>query len=526
MDHLSRLPKELLDYVLELAALDSELTTLAISKYLLLSQERAIHQAIAFDASTKFPQLLDAFDFRPDKGRYVKKFGWRWWRHVEPEFNVEELLRHLPNLFEMTLDNLNEASVPPVLKEPALFPSLRVCRLPNVPLNCSIVDGMSRIPTLRLIKVCSVSSEEEEENFEWKPALQVLQISTQSASDRFTFPIPQPSRLFRFFPNASISSVHLQIFNDYSVLPLFDALDTNLLSLHLEGADVDLHDQIIDDLLPRFSHLRHLHLDHSFISGTLQTYLLDLPNLVSLSLGWWDQDPPTLDTLLAGLERLPHLRELKFTYLGIVEGFQFDFEDAETVFRGGYLQTSDDEPQPFDLLNRIDNLEKMQDWSIPWSWTISTFIDQLSDMVDKAEAAGLIVESNLEDLIWHLELQIVECYNRAVGELYSNNRRKPLRYALSLLEKHGLDAANRLEIDLDNESFDYGDLKWFQVKVDELDGLCKTGYDGCYVYGLRMKTQSEYTDSDEEEEDTDSEDDKEGKESDGSEESSGESKDD
>ncbi|GAA5908493.1 uncharacterized protein JCM6883_005565 [Sporobolomyces salmoneus] len=130
----------------------------------------------------------------------------------------------------------------------------------------------------------------------------------------------------------------------------------------------------------------------------------------------------------------------------------------------------------------------MEDWDHPWRYTISNVIRGVIEMEKTARAAGLIVESNLSQVVEVFYLQVVECYNRAVGDLYFNGLVNPLEYALSLAQKHGLDI-NRLEIDLE-EDFNCADLEWFHVRVDGVEGLIGREY--CYVHGLKYRKSSKY----------------------------------
>ncbi|GAA5908540.1 uncharacterized protein JCM6883_005579 [Sporobolomyces salmoneus] len=228
------------------------------------------------------------------------------------------------------------------------------------------------------------------------------------------------------------------------------------------------------------------------MSASFQTHLFALTNLVSLGLAYYEQTP-NLDILFNGLHRLPHLQTLELAYLNIDQGDEFDMLDAEDEFedRLDYLRT-----RPLSLLGEVTNLSQMGDFWLPWSRTISDVLPQVVKLEGKARKTDLIVKSNLSELIRVFKLAIVECYNRAVGTLYFHDRRDPLLYALSLAGKHGLDI-NRLEINLDDD-FDRKDLKWFHVRVDGVGVFERQ--DHCLVLGLKLRTPSEYSCFEEEEE--------------------------
>ncbi|GAA5897058.1 uncharacterized protein JCM6883_006564 [Sporobolomyces salmoneus] len=396
----------------------------------------------------------------------------------------------------MGFDVNDEASLTLFRNEPDLLqfvPSLRICRLPNTFLNFWTVKWLSQIPTLRLVEIDWIRPSTYKMDYDddrWIPATQVLHVAI-----RFECRVPTPAQLLQCFPSASFSSVPVLVFEDSNILSLFASLSHGLVSLRLRGSKPDLSSKSIDHLLPQFSNLRHLYLDPAFTSERLQSYLLDVPKLVTLGLGYYEQDLD-LDELLSGLGRLPHLWKLTRAYLGIDGSHKyFDFDEAEEEWTHEtwmYKINHD----TLSLLQNVDDLSDMTDFDLPWRETLSDTLQEVIDLEDKVRAAGLTVEINLSELVQGLGFQIVECYNRAVGDLYYNGRLQPLKYALSIAEKHGFDI-NRLEISLE-EDIDCDKLKWFKDRVGGT-GLVA----GCYVYGLRFKTDLECYGTEEEEEESD-----------------------
>ncbi|GAA5902324.1 uncharacterized protein JCM6883_001369 [Sporobolomyces salmoneus] len=134
----------------------------------------------------------------------------------------------------------------------------------------------------------------------------------------------------------------------------------------------------------------------------------------------------------------------------------------------------------------------MTDWNCPGNRTISDLIREAKEMVEKAESIGLVVQSNLSELIRVFRLQIVECYNRAVGDLYFHELTEPLEYALCLAEKYGLDI-NLVKIKAGRE-FQVDDLEWFEdEREDEMMPSCR-------LYGLRLRGSNSESESDSESE--------------------------
>ncbi|GAA5899713.1 uncharacterized protein JCM6883_005966 [Sporobolomyces salmoneus] len=510
MDRLSRLPTELLDAIFEIAAKnsssDSNLTTRGISRGLLLSQERALYRTINVKSSQQLSQLVRTLDTQPHKGNHTQRLEWN---RAEVDcirgrnIDVEPLLRLLPNLVKIKFSRVSEAFALHFLKHSNLLSSLRTLRLDETPLSSSLVDCLSRVPTLRRIEVDD--GVEQEEDAHWNPAIQVLQVVIRT---KHTFRFPAPSRLPQFFPSATIPSVDIGVFcRDASILPLFDILGDGLVVLRLRSDNFYSFHDPIDHLLPKFTGLRYLHLHPPFVSDSFQAHILDLPNLVVLSLAW-NAQTPNLDELFGGLRSLPHLHTLTLAYLGIEKGFEFNFDFAQVEF---------DHPDSYDwdplvFLEGAEDLFETFDWKLPWNDRISDVLPQVIEMEEKARAVGLVVESNLSELVLVFRLAVVEFYNRAVGDLYFNGFKRPLEYILPLAEKHGLDL-DRLEIDLDDD-FETEELEWFEDGAYVEGSGEYEGEDWRLVYGLRYKSSLENRSKEEQEEE---------EESDGSEQSSGES---
>ncbi|GAA5908518.1 uncharacterized protein JCM6883_005572 [Sporobolomyces salmoneus] len=461
--HLSGLPGELLDDIFELAAAtsswDSKLTSHPISKALLPSQERAIYHAITVDSGARnFCGLVHSLDACPDNGRHTRRLVWSLAIYWDAGPVSKRFLSRLPNLIEIDFHQSIAANAQAFLQHSQLLSSLRICRLSGLPLTSSIVSCLSRIPTLRLVEVSSLPNKEEEKT-EWSPARQVLQIAVHEPN--YFFAGQDPSTLLRFFPAASIFSLDVHVDKYQPISPLLNILDPGLLLLRLKMQSISECDKSM-------------------------SHLLNLPNLTSLRLAYHRQYPE-LQELLAKLDHLPRLRTLDLEYRGLDTGRKFDFEDAEEE----YDYPEDSEGASLSLLQGATNPAQMEGWNSPWYERISDCLHRTIETENKARAAGLVVRSNLSSLIRILESRIVEYYNRAVGDFYFYDRKEPLRYALSLVDEHGLDI-DRIEIDIDDD-FDWEDLEWFEQEV-EID--CGEWRFKFTIYGLRMRTESEGEEND------------------------------
>ncbi|GAA5897061.1 uncharacterized protein JCM6883_006565 [Sporobolomyces salmoneus] len=468
IDQFSRLPGELLDRIFELAASESKITARPISKALLFSQERAVYRTINLKKPQKLSKLVQTLEAQPYKGQYaiILVLGVEDYSLKGP-LDHRSLLRRLPNLVEIDFNSHSYTTISQFKAQPdllQLLPSLRICRIPGYHLNSSTVDWLSRIPTLRTVETAPIlhaNKEEEKDVREWKPARQVQQIVIRYGGGHGS---ATPSRFRQFFPSASISSVDVLLDYDGNILPLFNILDSGLVSLQLGSPKHDYPSHRIDHCLPRLTNLRHLHLDPRFVSPSLQTHLLSLSNLTSLSLAYYDQTP-NLDLLFSNLDsHLPCLRTLTLMYLNITHGREFDITEAQEEAR--------DRDNPYmhgnlSLLKNITNLSQMWGfWSLLWPSAISDVLPQLISMEKKARQLGLVVKSNLDELVSVFKSQVLEAYNRAVGELCFRGSKRPMEYALSLIEAHKLEEIERLfEIDLEKSIDEYA-FKWEKVKLD------------------------------------------------------------
>ncbi|GAA5904692.1 uncharacterized protein JCM6883_003872 [Sporobolomyces salmoneus] len=472
IDHLSRLPVELLDSIFEQVV---NVTPRPIAKPLLPSQERALYRKVVVSSLRRFSRLVRTLDARPHKGQHVENLTWYVTGGGDRnKIDRQSLLCHLSNLVEITFADFDAASSRLSLEQPELLPSLRRCQFFNTPIDSSTVDLLSRIPTLRVVGVSSIWTREDDEN-DWNPARQVLQLSLRCKRSRQP---PTPSELLRFFPSAFISSIDVTVHDRRTTLKLFANLDSRLLSLRLQCENLRLKSSLIDHILPQLSNLRHLHLHAPFFSENLASHLLNLSNLESLSL-IYHENIPKLEKLFDNLDRLPRLRELTIEYLGFKQGPIFDFGEVDEDADNPDARYND----PRSHLDNILIMADMDKWELPWSRNSSEAMTQAIKMEKKAEAVGLVVDSNLAKLVQHFELRVVECFNRAVGDLYFNGRVKPLEYALSLAKEHGLDI-DRLGIDLEDDPASH-DLEWFEFRAGRAQGF--SGTEPCRVYGLKYE---------------------------------------
>ncbi|GAA5897709.1 uncharacterized protein JCM6883_006792 [Sporobolomyces salmoneus] len=320
------------------------------------------------------------------------------------------------------------------------------------------------------------------------------------------------------------SSQHLS-----RLLPTFDARPDrghyvkSLVLRSLRNKDEPIHGEQLLHYLPNLVEIDFRQTDDNLSFRLLSQPAL-LPSLRIVRL----RRTPLISLIIECLSRIPTLRFVEIFY--IPDDEEEEEEDEQTwtparqvlqvAIRAPYglyrfnrirqyfpsaaitsvnvaCSTSDPLRPFFDILDCVTALSDMTDWRLPWDLYPSDYVLEAVEMEKKARGYGLTVESNLSELVQVFRLQVVECYNRAVGELYFNGEKDPLDYALALAAKHDLDI-DRIEIDWRKESFSRKDLEWFQVKVDGIAGF--ESEDWAHVYGIKRRASS---DSDEEEEEED-----------------------
>jgi hypothetical protein len=428
------------------------------------------------------------------------RFEWAWddtTRICLPHKTLlKRIIKLLPNLLEMNFEERTQVVAALFGLEPdlrALVTSVATYRFVECEINSDLVGALGKIPSLRRIEVASTKWEEEEdeqaeeeEEYACK-ASQVVEVAIVSRNYSRNTLIWFPSRLIRFFPNARFVLVDVDISSwtcMLSAIQLVEKLPPDFPSLKIRNRVYGNEYQTprIDELLPRFSHLQHLHLDPALYAfHNLCDILPSVKSLVSLSLAF-SNNLYHPSNLVEAIKQLPNLRIASFEYYGIKEGAPFDIESVaaqaeETDFDVDY----DD---ALSGLNSGEELSEMEGWSLPFGWDSSKTILQVAEMEQKIEELGIVVNSNLEVVRRAFHRQLVEFFNRAIGALYFYHISDDLEYALHLAQLHNL-TLPPLEIDLKDDNLLTRDkLEWFKV---DMSGSMEDSGKGCCALNLRYR---------------------------------------
>ncbi|GAA5962244.1 hypothetical protein JCM3765_004715 [Sporobolomyces pararoseus] len=469
IDRLSRLPPELLDFIFELAAETGELATLPPSKYLRRHHERALYRSLSIGNHETLTRLATTLHGRPSRGHHMRRM------------NFESGTGRVAYLCIIEPGLVN------------LVNSLRICCL--VQLSSEIVRGFSRIPDLRLVEFSYTRWndhwEEDEGDQRVSPsAPQVKEVVIKSTNYARETQISDPSKLIQYFPNAALVTVDLTIScrgDLHLVKSLIQSVSPALRSLPLQYPSNDSYfdEPLIDELLPNFPHLRHLHLDPPLYAyHSLKSTLAPLKSLVTLSLGFSKHLHPPF-VLVNAVRQLPLLREIKIEYFGIEEGDKFDIELAESQLKK--LGRDLDECEELPALEVVGDPSEMKYWRFPFGWNASDTLLGVVEMEQQLEEElGLTVSSNLEQIRRAYHRQLVEFANREIGSIYfyGHGPEEDEEGIYWIAEQHGL-SLPPLEVDLSRQDLLLRDtLEWYKVDMTEIVG---DGGGECIGLGLRYK---------------------------------------
>ena len=500
IDRLSRLPPELLDSIFELAADTHTLASVPPSRYIEPYHRRALYRSVSIGNDETLSRLATTLHECPSRGHLINRIVWKS-GHSNGLFlpiksNLVKISENVPNLYEMNFESTT-AIIAHLLAVDIelinLVRSLRICRLIDAELSSVIVKGFSHSPNLRRVEFSFIGwddYETEEDKQVAAIAPQVMEVVIKSTNYASEIEISDPSKVLQFFPNAAFVSVDLRL-NDsgalYSVEKLLHQIPPTLRSLILRDRWNDNPDDNslvgVEELLPRFPHLQHLHLDPPLCAyHGLKSTLAPLESLVSLSLAFSRHlDPPSL--LVDAVRQLPLLSKVKLEYFGVEEGEKFDIELAESQFEALGRDLEEDEELP--ALELVEDLSGMKGWKFPFGrHATDTLLEVVEMEKELDEELVLVVSSNFEQIRRAYHRQLIEYANRQMGAIYFYGIDIEASYAYYVAKQHGL-ALPPLEVDLTKDELLVRDnLEWFKVDMTETVG---DGGGECIALGLRYK---------------------------------------
>ncbi|GAA5957962.1 hypothetical protein JCM3765_006216 [Sporobolomyces pararoseus] len=458
VDRLSLLPPELIDYVFELAAATNKLSIVPPSKQLLPSHERALYRSVFLSSQRQLSALIATLETDQRKGLLIKFVECHDSNYYKPKLDmllVNKLFSSLENLQSLTLDfRYNDWTLRKSLGSGAQLGKLHTLRLPGRMVTPDAVRVLSKIPNLRKIEFSSISQDTGEFD---APAAQVSEIFINCEWTRQNIAVIDATSLLRSFPSAKIVSVemHLAVRADAIDWPsILTPLESSLHFLRfLDNSSPST--RISLPTISNFTSVRLLQID---LPSTIDSaHLLGLRNLVSLAIVV-DRLDRDLVQLFQGTLRLPHLRHVDFIYVPIVTGYSFDLSEPKKLVNGDFTGRG------MQQLEQTHSFNQMGDWKLPFGSRVSEGLQFVEGLEATAREAGVIVKSNLDQFKASFQFQLVEFYNRGVGEAYFLKDTALLQEALELAQKHDFNLPS-LEIDFEEEEIDPDIHECFEVLV-------------------------------------------------------------
>ncbi|GAA5979431.1 hypothetical protein JCM5350_003902 [Sporobolomyces pararoseus] len=495
IDHLSRLPPELLDSIFELAADTHTLATVPPSRYLEPYHRRALYRSVSIGNDETLSRLATTLHECPSSGHLIRRIIWKCDYSDRPflptSSHLCQISETIPNLREMDFGRKTESIAylfTVSFKLVGLSRALRVCRFVDARLPSVLAKGLTQLPNLRRIEISFIEWEEAENQQVTGSAPHVTEVVIKSTNYASETRISHPSKLAHFFPNAAFVSVDLSIIDFaalLSVKPLLQQIPPDLRSLILRDRwnDNECDNPCIDEFLPRFPHLRHLHLDPLLYSfRNLKSTLAPLKSLVSLSLAFREHLHPS-SLLVDAVRQLPLLRSIKLEYLGTRVGEMFDIELAQSQVEEMKMDLKAGASIP--ALQLAYDLSEMKGWEFPFGWNASdTLLEVVKIEKELEEELGLVVSSNFEQIRRAYHRQLIEYANRQMGAIYFYGIDIEASYAYHVAKQHGL-TLPPLEVDLTkDELLVRNNLEWFKVDMTEAVG---DDEGDCIALSLRYK---------------------------------------
>ncbi|GAA5915541.1 uncharacterized protein JCM6883_000285 [Sporobolomyces salmoneus] len=260
--------------------------------------------------------------------------------------------------------------------------------------------------------------------------------------------------------NACPSLQHLSLFLEpYIPLHVPPAFDTvldwisscygSLTSLRLASA---VDNVPVGLSLAKFTNLSSLVLGTVGSFPLLHHSVLQLVNLVNLTIGNRNDNFDPLLELVQGPTRLPNLRQLSLNQATLRKGRRFDPEDPEHV--------KEEE-------NRYKRLER---WSKPDARLLEPhYWQDFEVLVNAAESAGVRVGGRLVEARQNFAHYLLEINNLAIAKAYYHHDFRDIPQAFTLANKHDFGLP-----ELDFESLESDKLELVKVECPELEWFALT----------------------------------------------------
>ncbi|GAA5982543.1 hypothetical protein JCM5350_006109 [Sporobolomyces pararoseus] len=405
IDHLSRLPNELLEGIFDYAYYISPPPPLPLSKRLLPFHQKHFYRQVSLSSCSQLDNFIASVSSDKEKGKIVKAISFDRSNHgvIESIEVLEKLFPHLPNLQHFELDS-GEITISS--RSTNLFSTLTkitsIITEPtweNFALNLDGFAFLSNLPSLNRLEIRK-----------W-PAN-----STLYSDSRLVFQLPHVKTLKVEGEGAEEWTVadlvalcpaliHLEIETTWSDEIDFDKLIEKV-SANLESIRLSSRAYLAEfspRLLLRFPNLRHVDLGDGYYPDSIGVVLQQLPQLEKIRLEGGSISSSDLVSLVSAPSRVVHLKSIIL--------------DPWVGKRGRHVLES--------TVESLDYLE-MGDWNIPraskrhegdewFDW------QGLKQFISVAEENGVKIEGTIHEALENLEDYWIEKNNRGILLVYNGD---------------------------------------------------------------------------------------------------------
>ncbi|GAA5987044.1 hypothetical protein JCM5350_002829 [Sporobolomyces pararoseus] len=467
VDRISSLAPELLDYIFDLAYPLESPSTGPLSKHLLPFHIRGIYRRIDLERAPRIEKLIKKVETDPHLGALVQSIHFEHHdedRTILKRDRIQRFFNNLPNLFEMDFGRdfshlfqnvlvsdrfVHSESLRHLTLTGDLYLEPLIRNLPNLE---SLDYSYNSDEPYDILFVCCYNQRscdclDKAPLHSRLETLTIKGIPEKGSARKF-------ATFFSLYPNLtllSISLVNLEEGDFAWSSELVPFLSPKLVELVISD---DGSAELIEHLLPRFTQLEVLVLDHEgFFSPDLPTHLFQLRSLNLIQLGVGTVALDQFIPLITGPNRLEQLAVLELD--SVRSGYQRDTVIEEDDVGKGFRE---------DLIPPGDE-PAGQGWSLPRfdeEGGLMT-IEGTRRLLHTAKGAGIECGGQLFDSLHRMDCFALEAVNVA---LYRSYRDKDLKYIYKLQEDHPEFAEQLPSMDFDSLDPSKLELEMYEREMD------------------------------------------------------------
>ncbi|GAA5982546.1 hypothetical protein JCM5350_006110 [Sporobolomyces pararoseus] len=483
IDHLSRLPNELLEDIFDHAYCTSPPPPMPISKRLLPFHQKHLYRQVLLSSSSRVKKFLTSVSKDKEKGKIVKSLELKRKKSfkIKSTEALEKLFPLLPNLEHLGFcskaipnSKLSKVLFLPLSKVTSFTFEIKTV-LDYDYLDLGSFAFLTAFPSLAILKlsdwpiVGDTVFEEEKDMFELE-CVTTLVVAGRGAEDASVAE----------FVKRCPAVLHLDLLttfdDDYtSFLYCLPNLPTTLEFLKLDSTAQWSNLTSYDHLLLRFTNLRSLDLGDGLYSKTIHKTLQRLPLLEKIRLGGGSISPLDFLPLLSGKTRLVNLEFVTLDFGVGARGSQVtELSSLELLPDIGMGDWKLPEASP-----RIEALQTEDEENEE----VAEYLDfaELKQLVEVAEENGVQIGGSVHEGLKNLEDYWIEKSNRAIVLAYNGY---DTEFEFEWLQKVRADAA-AAGVTLPHLNVDALDLKRLElVKIDQAERVW-------FIFSLRNREDKE-----------------------------------